>query len=391
MWMLMQKIDYIYMITDNILVYQISLPAELRGNQMQQHLDKYDEKFLKIIAGFDKNFLEHFLIISKGRNPEEFTDILKKMEKISFMIGPTGNLNYLTTNQIQYILTKLGSLNLNEIKEEIISKIADEQIEKEFGTSHSATSALERQLSSAAFYLQSIGYSNQEIQEKFNEVRQDPSKLDTLFTLQPKEIYSMPAEIQPRSTPPSRSQQNSTAQSTSIESSPETQNAIEQHVRSIEHEITGERAKKVHEIMELIKAHVREIMDDSYERVFRQIHPDRLNKAYKMLKNTKRKSKRMKLYMEWFFCSSLLSKIELKVEHWQVSSQAGHGQTGVYTAGISFSRYDNIIRDFPDPKLTKVINIARRILQNPTKTAIQKLATDLVAETGFDEHLYFTD
>ncbi|MCK4479627.1 MAG: hypothetical protein KAV01_03785, partial [Candidatus Lokiarchaeota archaeon] len=86
----MQKIDYIYMITDNILVYQISLPAELRGNQMQQHLDKYDEKFLKIIAGFDKNFLEHFLIISKGRNPEEFTDILKKMEKISFMIGPTG-------------------------------------------------------------------------------------------------------------------------------------------------------------------------------------------------------------------------------------------------------------------------------------------------------------
>ena len=111
MWMLMQKIDYIYMITDNVLVYQISLPAELRGNQLQQHLDKYDEKFLKIIAGFDKNFLEHFLIISKGRNSEEFADILKKMEKISFMIGPTGNLNYLTTNQIQYILTKLGSLN----------------------------------------------------------------------------------------------------------------------------------------------------------------------------------------------------------------------------------------------------------------------------------------
>ena len=55
MWMLIQKIDYIYMITDNILVYQINLPAELRGNQLQQHLDKYDEKFLKIIAGFDKN------------------------------------------------------------------------------------------------------------------------------------------------------------------------------------------------------------------------------------------------------------------------------------------------------------------------------------------------
>jgi hypothetical protein len=163
--MLMQKSDYIYMITDNIMVYQISLPADFRGNQLHSHLNKYDEKFLKIIAGFDKNFLEHFLIISKGRVQEDIADILKKMEKISFMIGPTGNLNYLTPNQIQYILTKLGSLKLNEIKEGEISKIADEQIEKEFGagTTYSASSALEQQLSSAAFYLQSIGYNIQEI------------------------------------------------------------------------------------------------------------------------------------------------------------------------------------------------------------------------------------
>jgi len=91
------------------------------------------------------------------------------------------------------------------------------------------------------------------------------------------------------------------------------------------------------------------------------------------------------------YLSLLLSKIELKVEHWSVSSSASHGSTGVYTAGIDFSRYDNVVRDFPDGKLTKVINIARRILQNPTKRAIQKLGQDLIAETGFDEHLYFTD
>ena len=90
-----------------------------------------------------------------------------------------------------------------------------------------------------------------------------------LFNVQPKEIYSLPAEIQPRSTPPSGSQHASAAQSTSIESSQETQNAIEQHVQSIENEITGERAKKVLEIMELIKAHVRETMNESIERVFR--------------------------------------------------------------------------------------------------------------------------
>ncbi|KKL86450.1 hypothetical protein LCGC14_1944590, partial [marine sediment metagenome] len=99
----------------------------------------------------------------------------------------------------------------------------------------------------------------------------------------------------------------------------------------------------------------------------------------------------MKLYLEWFFSSTLLSKIEIKVEHWQVSSQAGRGTTGVYTAGIDFSRYDNIVREFPGGKLTKVINISRRILQNPTKNAIQKLGQDLIAETGFDEHLYFTE
>jgi hypothetical protein len=389
----MEKSDYIYMIGDNITVYQITLPTDLQGNRLQAHLNNYDEKYLKIIAGFDKNFLEHFLIISKGNNQEELAETLKKMEKISFMIGPTGNLNYLSPNQIQYILTKLGSLKLNEIKEGKISEIADEQLEKEFGSPYSTSSALENQLSSAAFYLRQIGYSHQEIQEKFNEAREDPSKVDSLFTLPPKEIYSMPPEIQQRVSPPSRSQPRPSTpqQPQTVERSQATENAIDQHIQAIQHELTGERANKVEEIIQLIKAHVRENMNDRYERVFRQIHPDRLNKALKMLQSTKRKSKRLNLYLEWFFCSTLMSKIEVKVEHWQTSSAASHGTTGVYTAGIDFSRYDNIVRDFPDSKLTKVINISRRILQNPTKQAIQKLGQDLIAETGFDEHLYFTD
>jgi len=384
----MQRSDYVYMIADNIMVYQITLPSDLEGNKLHEHLNKYDEKNLKIIAGFDKNFLEHFLIISKGKIQEDLKEILKKMEKISYMIGPTGNLSYISSDQIQYILTKLGSLKLNEIKEAKISKVADEQIEKEFGTPYSNSSALENQLSSAAFYLSQIGYSNQDIQEKFKEVKEDPSKLEALFTLPPKEILSVPIEIQQMSSPPSRS---SSPPSTTIENSQATQNAIDQHIQSIQHEVTGERAKKVEEIMQMIRSHVKENMTENYERVFRQMHPDRLNKALKMLQTTKRKSKRQNLYLEWFFCSSLLSKIELKVEHWQVSSQASHGTTGVYTAGLDFSRYDNIIREFNDSKLAKVINISRQILRNPTKNAIQKLGQDLLAETGFDEHLYFTD
>ncbi|KKK51976.1 hypothetical protein LCGC14_3109580, partial [marine sediment metagenome] len=31
------------------------------------------------------------------------------------------------------------------------------------------------------------------------------------------------------------------------------------------------------------------------------------------------------------------------------------------------------------------------LLESPTKAAMQKLGQDLIAETGFDEHLYFTD
>ncbi|MFX1324211.1 MAG: hypothetical protein ACFE8N_04595, partial [Promethearchaeota archaeon] len=385
----MQKSDYVYMIADNIIVYQITLPEDLQGNRLHVHLNNYDEKYLKIIAGFDKNFLEHFLIISRGKEQDDLAEVLKKMEKISYMIGPTGNLNYLASNQIQYILTKLGTLKLNEIKEAKISEIADEQLEKEFGGSHGAGSSLDNQLASAAFYLQQIGYSHQEIQEKFREVKEDPSKIDDLFNFPPKEIYSLPPEIQVRNSLPARNEQsiNAPQQPRSIATSQTTEDAIDQYIQSTHHEITGERAKRVDEIMEMIKDHVKESLTVRYDRVFRQIHPDRLNKALKMLRNTKRKSKRMNLYLEWFFCSHLLSNIEVKVEHWQTSSAASHGTTGVYTAGINFSRYDNIIRDFPDPKLVKVINISRRILQNPTKNAIQKLGQDLIAETGFDEHL----
>ena len=387
----MQKSDYVYMIIDNIMVYNINLPTDFEGHKINEHLSKYDEKHLNIVAGFNKNFLEHFLIISKGKNPADLDEILKKMEKISLMIGPTGNLHYLSSNQIQYILTKLGSIKLNEIKEANISKLADEQLEKEFGPSYSTSAALENQLASAAFYLSNLGYSSQEIEDKFREVRQDPSMLDNIFTLPPKEIYNMPSELQQESPSTSSSQNNLSSQEVPTIDSQEMQNVIAHHIESIEHDITGERAQKVEEILQLIKAHVKDKMTDYYERVFKQIHPDRLNRAYKWLKDTKRKSKRMDLYLDWFFCSALLSKIELKVEHWQVSSSAGHGSAGVYTAGINFGRYDQIIRDFTDGKLTKIIHIARRILQNPTKKAIQKLGQDLLKSTGHDEHLYFTD
>ena len=381
----MQKFDYIYMIIDNVTIFNIQLPSALEGGKLNEHLNTFDENLLKMVAGFSQVFLEHFLIVSKGQSQKELEENLKKMDLISQMIGPTGNLNYLGKKQIEYILTKVGSLNYKNITEHEISVIADEQLEKEYGSQYNLNQALENQLASAAFYLISQGYSKKEIEEHFVEIRQDPSKLDAIFTLPQKEIYSVPSELQQNTFADSGSQQ------THLELSQETQEAIDQHLNATQHEISGERAQKVDEIMQEILDHVREKMTDQYEKVFRQIHPDRLNRALRMLKQTKRKSKRLILILEWFFCSHILSGIELKVEHWQVSSQANQGQSGVYTAGIDFSRYDPIVKNFSDSNLAKVINIARRILRTPTKKAIQKLGQDLTAETGFDEHLYFTD
>jgi hypothetical protein len=124
------------------------------------------------------------------------------------------------------------------------------------------------------------------------------------------------------------------------------------------------------------------------------MHPSRLKRIYRILKDEKKRSDRIPILLEWFFISHLLENIEVKVEHWQVSTSADHGQTGVYTAGINFARFDNVVRDeddYSDRKLRKVIRIGRKILEKPTKKALQKLGQDLVATTGFDEHLYFTD
>ena len=383
----MNKSDYIYMILDNVMVYNINLPPEFQGNGLDDHLNKFDENYVKIIAGFNKNFLEHFLMVTKGKSQSDVADLLKKMEKIAYIVGPIGNLSYLGSDQVDHLLTKINDLKIDEIIEEKISSLADDQLRQQFGGSnYNASEALENQLASAAFYLMNMGYSREEIQEKFNEVRQDPSRLETLFNTQQREIYNLPLEIQ---------QTTSTAtpspQETSIDQSIDLNASIAQHIQAIHQDITEERAQKVKVILEEIKAHVKDDLSELQEKVFKQMHPDRLSRSLKMLKTTKRKSKRMKLYIEWFTDSLLLSKIELKVEHWQVSSSADHSSAGVYTAGIDFSRYDNIIRDFSDAKLTNIVNISRRILQNPTKKAIQKLGQDLLSSTGHDEHLYFTD
>jgi len=391
--MYMDKSDYLYMILDNVMAFSIQLSPEYQGNGLNAHLGKFDEDALKVIAGFNKGFLKYFLDLSRGKTQKDIEDTLKKMELISYMIGPIGNLHYLGEEQVQFVLSKLNSLKIEEIDEVKISLLADDHLRQQFGSNsgdYSVADALENQLSSAAFYLMNMGYSRQEIQQKFSEVRQNPSKLGDLFNLPEKEIYNMPSEIQYTSNTNSGSM-SSSEQQTLEEITPTLQEAIEHHVKSIHEDITEERAQKIDEILNLIKNHVKDTMSELQEKVFKQMHPDRLNRAYKMLKDTKRKSKRMELLLEWFTSSLLLSKIELKVEHWQVSSTATHGDAGVYTAGIDFSRYDPIIKEFPDNKLEKVLNIVRKILQKPSKKAIQKLGQDLIAETGFDEHLYFTD
>ncbi len=384
----MEKQDLIHFIIDNVSVFNLNLPNEVKEYQkFEAHLESFDENMLKIVAGFNENLLALFLKSSLSKNKEDLLVELQKMEKISHLIGPTGNLTYLMPEQIDKILEELDNFKLEDINEEKLSLIADEHLEKEFGSdngNYTKNQAFENQLYSAQFFLSQIGYNAREIKEKLDDVRNNPSKLNELFNLPPKEIYNLPPEIQ-------HSNSTDTQDIGEEDGSEEDQGIIEQHIQSIQHEISNERAQKVEEILGQIKLHVKEKMAPNYERVYKQLHPDRLQRALKFLKETKRKDNRMDSYLEWFFCSHLLENIELKVEHWQVSSQASHGHAGVYTAGVSFSRYDNIIKGFSDSKIAKVVKIARRILQHPSKKKIQKLGQDLIAETGFDEHLYFTN
>lgn len=381
----MRKSDYIQFILDNISAFSFNLPGELQNQEkLQQHLSTFEKDSLQIIASFNKNLLKYFFEISLKKDESDLGDLIQKLERLSSLIGPTKDLSYLSSDQIDYVLGKIESIEFDEITPENITKIADEQLEREFGGGqgqYSKGKALENQLASARFYLSSIGYPKEEINEKLEEARKDPSKLDALFNLEEKEIYGMPDELSA----------SSSSSSQEVTSGSANQGIIDEHIKSLHQDISDERAQKAKKIVKDIKSHVKDKMTDKYERVYKQMHPDRLTRAYKFLKNTKRKDDRMDLYLEWFFSSHLLENIELKVEHWQVSSSASHDNTGVYTAGFSFARYDNIVKEFSDKKLSKVISIARKILQNPSKKRIQKLGQDLIAETGFDEHLYFTD
>ncbi|MGV9171476.1 MAG: hypothetical protein ACOC35_02750, partial [Promethearchaeia archaeon] len=295
-----------------------------------------------------------------------------------------------------FILTKIDGLEMNEVTDEKIAMIGDNQLEKKYGGNvqqYSKSQALENQLSSASFYLQRMGYNQQEIKEKMNMVREDPAKLDEIFNLPPKEVMNLPPEA--------REASGSSAQEAPAEEGSEggvpsqaSQSRIDQIIDATKKDIDDERQEKVAEILEKIKDYLRDPFKERYERVFKQMHPSRLKRVYRILKDERKRSDRIPILLEWFFISHLLENIEVKVEHWQVSTSADHGQTGVYTAGINFARFDNVIRDdddYPDRKLKKVIRIGRKILEKPTKKALQKLGQDLVATTGFDEHLYFTD
>jgi hypothetical protein len=383
--MAMRKSDYIQFILDNISAFSFNLPGELQDQEkLRQHLSRFEKDSLQIIASFNKNLLKYFFKISLKKDESEMGDLLKKLERLSSLIGPTKDLSYLSSDQIDYVLGKIESIEFDEINPENITKIADEQLEREFGGAqgqYSKGKALENQLASARFYLSSIGYPEEEINEKLEDAREDPSKLDALFNLEEKEIYGMPEELSA----------SSSSSSQEVTSGSADQDIIDEHIKSLHQDISDERAQKAEKIVKDITSHVKGKMTDKYERVYKQMHPDRLTRAYKFLKDTKRKDDRMDLYLEWFFSSHLLENIELKVEHWQVSSSASHDNTGVYTAGFSFARYDPIIKEFSDKKLSKVLSITRKILKNPSKKRIQKLGQDLIAETGFDEHLYFTD
>lgn len=383
----MEKSDYIYMIKDNVLVLDIQLPDHLQGENLEKYLIALPLDTLEHIAGFDKKFLGFFFHKLKGISNQDFTNFLNKLNKISYLVGPLGELSYLTEEQIKYILEKIEDLKMEDIVSEKINQITDELLEKEFaGSLNQQQISFDNTLQNIRFYLREMGYPHEEIEQRIKEAGEDTKKLDALFSLPEKTIYTHPQQSQ-------RSPQAETI-GQGLSETVENGDASEfspQDLRRQVPEISAERARKVEEIMKLIKEKTKDSLTEDQESIFHEIHPDRLNRINNILKNFNRKSKKFNFLLEWFKLSHYLENIDVKVEHWQVSSQATRSQVGVYTAGIPFARYDRIVEEFSERKLEKVIKIMNRILANPTKERIQKLGQDLTAETGFDEHLYFTD
>jgi hypothetical protein len=383
----MEKSDYIYMIKDNLIALGIQLPDHLLGENLEKYLISLPTDALAQIAGFDKKFSEFFFIKTKNKSNQEFLEFLNKLTKISYLVGPIGELAYLTEDQVKHIFKKIEDLKIEEITSEKISIIADELLEQQFGgTINQQQISFENTLQNIRFYLREMGYPHEEVEQKIKDAGDDPDKLDTLFSLPEKTIYTHP----PQSQQVTQSETIGQGLSESIRNG-EPSGFSPQNLRRQVPEISEERAQKVQEIIDEIKQDAKDSLSEDQEAIFHEIHPDRLSRIYNILKKLNRKAKKYNLLLEWFRLSYYLENIDVKVEHWQVSSRATRSQVGVYTAGIPFARYDRIVEDFSERKLEKVINIANRILTNPTKDRIQKLAQDLTAETGFDEHLYFTD
>lgn len=383
----MEKSDYIYMIKDNVLVLGIQLPDHLQGENFEKYLTTLPLDTLEHIVGFDKKFLEFFFHKLKGISNQDFVNFLNKLNKISYLVGPLGELSYLTEEQVKFILEKIEILKMEDIVSEKINQIADKLLEREFGGSlNQQQLSFDNTLQNIRFYLREMGYPNEEIEQKIKEAGEDTKKLDALFSLPEKTIYTHPPQ-------PQRTLQGETIGQGLSESlgNGEASEFSPQDLRRQVPEITEERARKVEEIIKLIKEKAKDSLTEDQEAIFLEIHPDRLNRINNILKNFNRKSKKFNFLLEWFKLSHYLENIDVKVEHWQVSSQATRSQAGVYTAGIPFGRYDRIVEEFSERKLEKVIKIMNRILITPTKERIQKLGQDLTAETGFDEHLYFTD
>ncbi len=354
--------DKIAKIADIAIIFGINLPNELHGTKSNNY--KFDDKILSRIAGFNNIFLEYFIIISKGKDKKDLELILKKLEKIAYFINPTGILHYLNDNQVELILTKLNSLSLDEITQERIAIIAVEQLLQQLsGSQHDQNHILENRLSTAAFYLIEMGYPQHEIQDIINNARKDLSKIDSIFNLSRREETPLsPTPNSSQGRPPIGDPQRQSREAVLIENTPEMEQVIRRYVQQVQHKQNPQRAQKAATIIGKIKNLVGDLMTDYYEQVFQQVHPDRLNRAFEMMKESKRKSKRVSLLLEWVFFSHLIENIEIKVKHWQVSSDTKQGRAGGYFSRISFSRYDHIIKNFADRKLSRTINILRRFI-----------------------------
>ncbi|MFX1449370.1 MAG: hypothetical protein ACFFCM_00925 [Promethearchaeota archaeon] len=163
-------------------------------------------------------------------------------------------------------------------------------------------------------------------------------------------------DVPPFSSPPIPENDSSTPSDTRVPSQPPPKSLPENIIAHRQEEVR-EKMEVVEKILQRAKVHPEALIYGL--NVMKRIHPDRLDRIIKILKDAKKKD-RIQILFDWFVISQQIEEIEVLVTHWQGIQQGA----GAYQAAIGMARFDNILEDMSNRDLENFIKRARKAVSD---------------------------